>query len=133
MQFEINNKTWTIIEIEKEWLVNKYNEEHEEKTTFVFGLCEYPTQTIFINKDMHEDQKRSTLKHELMHCWLWCNGIVQFELSEEDVCNLVSASNHFINEAVKIYEEAKEEEKIKESEALKATEIINELTLTKTY
>lgn len=45
-----------------------------------------------------------TLKHELMHVWLYENGHKNQNNDEiftyEDVCELVALSNNFINEIV---------------------------------
>lgn len=109
MRFKINNNIWNITEIDKEWLINKYNEEHENKTTFVFGLCEYVTHTIFINKDMCFEQKIKTLKHELTHCYIWEYGMYNVvEFNEEFICDLVSASNDFISEVINKFKKNKD-------------------------
>lgn len=104
MNFKINNRIWGIREVESNWLKEKYNSLIDDKCTYAYGLCEYPTQTIYINRDMHSEHKIITLKHELMHCWLNCNGIKDFpSYIEEDICNFVAASNDFINEVVEKY------------------------------
>lgn len=104
VKFKINNRNWEIREIDKQWLIDKYNSEHEKKCYFAFGVTIYPEQTIYINNEMHKEQKIATLKHELMHCWLWCHGVSQMtEYMEEDICEFVSASNDFINEVIEKY------------------------------
>ena len=50
------------------------------------------------------DQQISTLKHELTHCYIWAHGMYNVtEFNEEFICDLVSASNDFINEVVEKY------------------------------
>lgn len=48
-----------------------------------------------------------TLKHELMHVWLYENGHKNQDGTEvfgyEDVCELVAYSNNSINRIVKLY------------------------------
>ena len=48
-----------------------------------------------------------TLKHELMHVWLYENGHTNQDGKEvfgyEDVCELTALSNDFINKIVKEY------------------------------
>lgn len=52
-----------------------------------------------------------TLKHELMHVWLYENGHKNQNNDEifdyEDVCELVALSNNFINYVVEIYENSR--------------------------
>lgn len=50
------------------------------------------------------DQQLKTLKHELTHCYIWCYGMYNVvDYNEEFICDLVSASNDFINEIVEKY------------------------------
>lgn len=50
------------------------------------------------------DQQLKTLKHELTHCYIWSCGIYNVvEYNEEFICDLVSASNDFINQVVEKY------------------------------
>lgn len=51
-----------------------------------------------------------TLKHELMHIWLYENGHKNQDgkeiFSYEDICELCALSNDFINKIVKLYEKS---------------------------
>lgn len=50
------------------------------------------------------EQQIKTLKHELTHCFIWSYGMYNVEgYNEEFICDLVSASNDFINEVVEKY------------------------------
>ena len=53
-----------------------------------------------------------TLKHELMHIWLYENGHTNQNGDEifvyEDVCELVALSNNSINRITQLYLESKE-------------------------
>ena len=101
MEFKINNSSWKIIEQDTKTLVDKYNAENEEPTTFAFGVCIYPKHEIWINKDMCKDQQIKTLKHELTHCYIWNYGLYNIpHYTEEMVCDLVSSINDFINELI---------------------------------
>lgn len=103
MEFKINNHKWRIEEKSKQKLINMYNEQYEE-TYFVFGLTLRAKHLIYINKEMCEDQKIKTLKHELTHCYIWEYGFYNVpNFNEEMVCDFVSSSNDFINEIVKEY------------------------------
>lgn len=101
MNFKINNMTWKIILKSAEELLDKYNSEYEQKAYYTFGMTSYSRHEIWINKDMCYEQKIKTLKHELAHCYMWCYGMHNVEeYNEEFICDLVSASNDFINEVV---------------------------------
>lgn len=106
MKFKINNTEWTIIEQSKQEMINLYKEliDPKEDIYFVFGITNKPYHIIFINQDMCEEQKTNTLKHELMHCYIWSYGLGNtFDFDEEMVCDLVASSNDFINEVVDLY------------------------------
>ena len=50
------------------------------------------------------EQQIKTLKHELTHCFIWSYGMYNVEsYNEEFICDLVAASNDFINEVVEKY------------------------------
>lgn len=104
MEFKINNDTWIIEEIDKDKLKEMYEEEMQEKTYFVFGVTKKSDHIIYINKDMCKEQKIKTLKHELVHCYIWEYGLYNvIEINEEVICDIVACSNEFINEVVNQY------------------------------
>lgn len=106
MEFKINNDIWKIIEKEAKTLTEKYNAETEEKSYFTFGVTIYSKHEIWINKEMCNEQKIRTLKHELTHCYIWEYGLYNVpNFNEEMVCDLVSSSNNFINEVIEQYKE----------------------------
>lgn len=70
------------------------------------GRSHYEDRTIYIEKGNFEDMLL-TLKHELMHVWLYENGHTNQTKDEvfdyEDVCELVALSNNSINRIVNEY------------------------------
>lgn len=95
MEFEINNSKWIIEEVEKD----KITCENDGK--IVFGTSDYIEQKISLLKEQANIIK--TLKHELTHVWLHEYGHNQNNdktWSYEDICEIVSSSNDFINEIV---------------------------------
>lgn len=103
-EFKINNDKWQIEEKSKEELKELYKEDEEEKVYFVFGVTIKPQHVIYINKDMCEEQKIKTLKHELTHCYIWEYGLYNvMDVNEEVICDIVASSNDFINEVVEKY------------------------------
>ena len=99
MDFKINDSIWHIKEISKE----EMDYENGKNGYYTHGYTSYRENTIYINKSSKE--KERTLKHELMHCWLYMYGHNQDEkqFNNEDVCEIVASSNNFINSIVKYY------------------------------
>ena len=103
-EFTINNMTWSIKEIEGNELKEMYENDREEKAYYVFGVTKYPKHIIYLNRDMCEEQKINTLKHELTHCYIWSYGLYNVaDINEEMICDIVASSNDFINQIVKEY------------------------------
>ena len=99
--FRINGNLWEIMEKDKKTLLDAYNSEHDADCTFVFGITKYPEHQIWICKDMCEEQKIHTLKHELTHCYIWNYGLYNVpNFNEEMVCDFVASINDFINEVI---------------------------------
>lgn len=104
MKFTINNDEWQIEEKSKNELKELYEKETQEKTYFVFGVTIKSAHIIYINKDMCEEQKIKTLKHELTHCYIWEFGLYNvMDINEEVICDIVASSNDFINEVIEQY------------------------------
>ena len=97
MEFKINNTTWTIKDVDEPIINN------ETKTDCTLGVTIYKTQEIWLLKEQANVIK--TLKHELMHVWMYEYGHNQHEkeFNIEDVCEIVASSNDFINEVVEMY------------------------------
>jgi len=97
MKFEINGTEWTIKEVD-EAIIN-----NETKQDDTLGVTIYKTQEILLLKTQANIMK--TLKHELMHVWLYEYGHNQNEkeFNCEDICEIVASSNDFINEIVEKY------------------------------
>lgn len=94
-KFMINNKIYTIYDVNK----------IEGKKNYV-GSSNYDNNEIFIENGTFE-QMLLTLKHELMHVWLYENGHTNQDNNEmfgyEDLCELVALSNNSINNVVEVY------------------------------
>ena len=94
-QFIINDHIYTIYDVDK--ITGKEN---------YVGSSHYEDKTIYIEKGNFKDMLL-TLKHELMHVWLYENGHTNQNEDEvfdyEDMCELVALSNDSINRIVKLY------------------------------
>ena len=93
--FIINNHTYMIYNVKK----------IDGKKTYV-GKSSYDDRTIYIEVGDFS-QMLLTLKHELMHVWLYENGHTNQNgdevFSYEDLCELVALSNDSINRIVNLY------------------------------
>lgn len=111
MEFKINNKTWKIEELSQEDMkaeMKKHYDKPMEQGKY-FGLTYSDIQTIFLDKDLCQERKRTTLLHELSHCYIETFMThVDKEYTEEDVCDIVANSHDIIKEIVnKYFEEVK--------------------------
>lgn len=93
--FIINNRIYTIVNVNK----------IKGKSTYV-GQTNYETRHIYIEKGNIKNML-ITLKHELIHVWLYENGYkYQGEnlcFNVEDVCEIAAYSNSFVNLIVSKY------------------------------
>lgn len=93
--FEINNRIYTIYDVDKIQGLKSY-----------VGRSDYISTDIYIEQNTFE-QMLLTLKHELMHVWLYENGHTNQDGNEifnyEDLCELVALSNNSINKIVDEY------------------------------
>lgn len=105
MKFNINNTEW-IIKVVDEATIN-----NEMKQDGTLGVTIYKTQEILLL--INQANIIKTLKHELMHAWLYEYGHNQEDekkYSYEDVCEITASSNDFINEIVNKYKANSTEE-----------------------
>lgn len=97
--FYINGKRYTIYNIDK----------IKGKKSYV-GKSDYLDTDIFIENGKPEDML-ITLKHELMHVWLYENGHKNQKGNEifsyEDLCEYSALANNSINKIVNEYIHAK--------------------------
>ena len=97
-KFKCNNAEWTIKAVDEATINN------EMKNDYTMGVTIYKTQEILLLENQANIMK--TLKHELMHVWLYEYGHAQNDENKynyEDICEIVASSNDFINEVVEKY------------------------------
>lgn len=94
-KFKINNSIYTIYNVDR--IIGKEN---------YVGRSHYDDKTLYVEKGNFKDMLL-TLKHELMHIWLFENGHTNQNNNEifgyEDVCELVALSNDSINKITNLY------------------------------
>ena len=105
--FYMNNRLWQIKEMPQE-MFKKKNEETDGQ---YFGSTFFDLQEIWLDKELNEEAKRQTLKHELMHCYIGCyislhDNTINF--NEENLCDISSNSNEIIHDITENYFEWKD-------------------------
>ena len=66
----------------------------------ISGVTEYTTSTVYIDKDLDGFILVKTLRHELMHIYLWETGQQDRVYNEEEVCDVMSVAGPVICKAV---------------------------------
>lgn len=100
MNFKINNRTWKIIEVTQEQLQKENGPIDGE----YFGLTIPRIQEIWLLETLHKEQKRRTLMHELLHCYVFCYVTSNYlDFKEDDYCDLFANSHDIIHEIVEKY------------------------------
>ena len=101
----MNSREWEILEVDQntlQKLSENYNGETGEDGVF-FGSTYHHIQKIYLWKELCLEQKKQTLLHELMHCYIECfiSGAKSYD--EEALCNISSCSHDVIHEIVENY------------------------------
>ena len=106
MKFKINNKTWYIKELSQQEMKEELKKHFENPIIDgkYYGLTYADIQTIFLDKDLCPDRKRSTLLHELGHCFIitYITHLDRY-FYEEDVVDIISNSHDIIRNIVDKY------------------------------
>jgi hypothetical protein len=127
-EFKMNNHSWNIIELPLEQIKPLYEKYSGEETLYVYGLTKFDEQKIYINTELCFDIKRTTLMHELMHCYK--QEYVSLELDnidEETLCNLSANSHDIIHDIVERYFDTKPISNITIKSNLSGNEIVEYL------
>lgn len=107
MRFKINNRNWEIKELSQEEMkqhITDYKWDGQPGEGRYYGQTYFDEQTIYLDKDLHIEQKRQTLMHELGHCYIGVFITHQTEkYDEETVVNILSNSHDIIHEIVDRY------------------------------
>lgn len=111
MDFEINGRTWSIIEgtLEqgKDFITSREMAFQLEDMEWFGGYTEFTSQTIFVNNKLCYDAKIYVLLHELGHCYIqsYIKTAIEVEYTEEIVCDLLANSHYIIHNIVEKYKE----------------------------
>ena len=98
--FVINNHKWEVELRPEEELLLEY-QKRQPNAYACLGLTFYKEHKIWVTKELCEDEKIRTLKHELTHCYIWENGFYNVDFNNEElICDFVSGIYDFINETL---------------------------------
>lgn len=100
MKFTVNGYEWEIT------FVNGNEPKMNADGKLQFGLTEFIEQKISIRDDLSDRATRTTVIHELGHCFLFAYGIDSGIYDEEAMCNflgnyadaIVDLTNKFLKE-----------------------------------
>ena len=83
---KIKNQTWKIEEIDN----HEFNDVDSDATLY-FGQSNAMKQTIYINKNSSDEQKRQTLIHELTHAFMHVYGFgsITEQIPVEIMCDFI--------------------------------------------
>ena len=100
MKFKMNNRSWEIVELSQEEICERNNKEFKPEDGRYFGICSYVEQVIYLDKELCTEQKRQTLFHELMHCYIACYcSFEDMQPYHEDVlCNIHDIVKEYFRE-----------------------------------
>lgn len=102
MKFEMNDRIFTIEDVSQDELWGDAGKEKNKDANY-FGRFRPYESTIWLSKDLGKEQKRKTLMHELMHCYIF-SYVCDFEtINEEDICNLSANAHDIIDKIVNKY------------------------------
>lgn len=74
-----------------------YEDRIPEDGMIVNGITDFNASTIFLEKSLDGFLLAKTLRHELMHAYLWETGQQGRDYSEEEMCDIVSVASPIIN------------------------------------
>lgn len=107
MKFKINNREWEIKELSQEEIrqhMIEYKYSGKPQLGKYYGQTYFDEEKIYIDKDLSKGQKRQTLLHELMHCYIGCYLFQNNkDYTEEELCNISASSHDIIHEILDKY------------------------------
>lgn len=111
MKFKMNNRNWEILETNQKDIKQMQNirnandnENIESVEQRYFGITYFDECKIYLDEALPKDKKRSTLIHELVHCFI--DNYITHEgrnYTEENVCDVVANSYDIITSIIDEY------------------------------
>lgn len=105
MNFKMNGNIWEIKELSQKDICKEKGVEYEPNVGDYFGVTFVKKQLIVLDEDLSSTQKRKTLRHELVHCYI--GSYISFEdvnnWNEDQICDLVANSHDIIEGIIDTY------------------------------
>lgn len=87
----ISKKIWKLyLESQKDMMKIYYEDTEPKEGNRLNGITEYATATVYIDKDLDGFLLIKTLRHELMHVYLWDIGKNGSYYWEDEICETMS-------------------------------------------
>lgn len=87
------NNVWTLCFKDKAEMKRIFYEDRiPEEGIRIHGITEYTTSTIYLDKDLDGFLLAKTLRHELMHTYLWETGQQDRTFTEEELCDIMGVA-----------------------------------------
>lgn len=87
------NNIWKLCFRPKEEMTKIFYEDRTpEEGIRIFGVTEYLTSTVYIDKELDGFPLEKTLRHELTHIYLWETGNQGHVYDEEELVDIVSVA-----------------------------------------
>lgn len=107
MKFKMNNRTWEIKELSQDEIrqhIVDYKYDGNPLDGRYYGQTYFDEQIIYLDKNLHPEQKRQTLMHELAHCYI--GSFITFsnkQYTEEEVADIIGNSIDIVYSIVEKY------------------------------
>lgn len=97
----ISENIWNLYFKTREEMTKIYYEDvTPEDDMRINGITEYATSNVYIDKELRGFILEKTLRHELMHIYLWETGQQARVYNEEELCDLISTAAPIICKTV---------------------------------
>lgn len=103
MKFKMNNIKYEIKEVDSKVMFDEIHQENPKDGSDYLGMHIAIKQVIYLNKNLQQDQKKRTLYHELMHCYIWNFLHSCDNYGEEVLCDISANSHDIIHKIVEDY------------------------------
>lgn len=105
--FKLGNDVWNIKTLlTQDEMKELYCGRTKEDVDYVFGFTDYHLKKIYL--DCEPCNLIKTLRHELLHAYIWEYTARHETYSEEELCNIYSCAAPIIEKVVKDYEDNRE-------------------------
>lgn len=95
----INEQIWTIEEKNRDEIKGRL-----DASGMCLGMCEYEPRIITLANNLSREQKMNTLRHELVHAFLFAYGFMYFQtFTDEQMADFFGYYGDKMNDIVRSY------------------------------